>query len=189
MVFASHLSLVVSVGITALIAWRVYSRVRRMVGRQQLSSARPWLTICLLPVLLALLLGSFGHPGTALETVAGVGLGAALGIYGLRLTKFEQTLSGLFYTPNARLGIAISLLFLGRIAYRATQPYFSAVPVSVPPSDFARSPLTLLIFGTLTGYYVTYAVGLLRWRKRARLGNASIEQSVGRAEQGESPQI
>jgi hypothetical protein len=32
--------------------------------------------------------------------------------------------------------------------------------------DFTRSPLTLLIFGVLAGYYMTYAVGLLRWRKR-----------------------
>jgi hypothetical protein len=189
MVFASHLSLVVSAGITVLIAWRVYSRVRRMVGRQQLSSVRPWLTICLFPVLLALLLGSSVHPATALASVAGAGLGAALGIYGLRLTKFEQTPVGLFYIPNARLGIALSLLFLGRVAYRAAQLYFSAVPVSATPSDFARSPLTLLIFGTLTGYYVTFAVGLLRWRRRVRLSNASAEQSGGRAEQGETRQI
>jgi len=189
MVFASHLSLVVSAGITALIAWRVYSRVRRMVGRQQLSSVRTWLTICLFPILLALLLGSSVHPATALASVAGVGLGTALGIYGLQLTKFEQTPVGLFYTPNARLGIALSLLFLGRVAYRTAQLYFSAVPVSAATSDFARSPLTLLIFGTLAGYYVTYAVGLLRWRRHVRLSNASVEQSGCRVEQGETRQI
>ncbi|HUI45063.1 MAG TPA: hypothetical protein VL122_03590 [Nitrospirota bacterium] len=189
MVFASRLSLVVTVGVTALVAWRVYSRVRRMVGRQQLSGVRQWVTICLFPVLLALLLGSFGHPGAALATVAGVGLGAVLGMYGLRLTTFEQTLSGLLYTPNARLGIALSLLFLGRIAYRAAQLYFSAVPVSALPSALARSPLTLLLFGTLAGYYVTYAVGLLRWRRRIRLSKASVEQPGGRAERDENQRI
>jgi hypothetical protein len=167
MVHASHLSLVVSIGVTALIAWRMYSRVRRMVGRQQMSRVRPRITICLFPVLLALLLGSSVHPTTALASVAGVGLGTALGIYGLRLTKFEQTLSGLFYTPNARLGIALSLLFLCRVVYRTAQLYFSEIPVSAATSDFARSPLTLLILGTLAGYYVMYAVGLLRWRRHA----------------------
>jgi hypothetical protein len=30
--------------------------------------------------------------------------------------------------------------------------------------DFARSPLTLGVFGLLAGYYIAYAVGLLRWR-------------------------
>ena len=178
MVFTTHLSLAVSIGLGALVAWRMYSRVRRMVGRQRLSSVRSWITICLLfPVLMALLLGSSGHPGTALAIGAGIGLGAALGIFGLRLTTFEQTLSGLFYIPNARLGIVLSLLFLGRVAYRATQLYFSSVPISAPTSDFARNPLTLLIFGALTGYYVTYAFGLLRWRRRVRSSNASVEQS------------
>ena len=32
------------------------------------------------------------------------------------------------------------------------------------PGDFAASPLTLGIFGLLAGYYVTYAIGLVRWR-------------------------
>jgi hypothetical protein len=86
-------------------------------------------------------------------------------VYGLRLTKFEQTAQGLFYTPNAHLGIALSLLFIGRLIYRAFQIYLSVGNPSL--HDFTRSPLTLAIFGTLAGYYVTYAIGLLRWRYRA----------------------
>jgi hypothetical protein len=37
------------------------------------------------------------------------------------------------------------------------------------------SPLTLMIFATLAGYYVTYAIGLLRWRRRvaAETGSAA----------------
>jgi hypothetical protein len=34
------------------------------------------------------------------------------------------------------------------------------------PDVFARSPLTLAIFGLLAGYYVAYAIGLVRWRSR-----------------------
>lgn len=170
---ASHPSLIVSLGIAALIGWRVYARVRRTIKRQQLSTVRPWITVFLFSVLIALLLlGSFSHPDSALAIVAGVGSGAALGICGIRLTKFEQTPSGLFYTPNVHLGIALSLLFLGRVAYRSIQFYSSAAPGTPPPVDFVRSPLTLLIFGTLAGYYVAYAIGLLRWRRRAQLGNA-----------------
>ncbi len=35
--------------------------------------------------------------------------------------------------------------------------------------QLGNSPLTLAIFGTLAGYYVTYAIGLLRWRARVAL--------------------
>jgi len=139
-----------------------------MVGRQKLSRVRAWVTVGLFPTLVGLLLlGSIAHPASALAIVAGAGLGAGLGIYGIRLTRFEQTPSGVFYTPNAHLGIGLSLLFLGRVAYRFAQHYVSDASVTGPPADFIRSPLTLLIFGTLAGYYVTYAVGLLRWRSRA----------------------
>lgn len=168
MAIASPSSIAVSVGIAALIAWRVYRRVRRSIGRQRLSRVRPWLTVTLLPALVALLLlGSPFHPASAVALAAGISTGAALGFYGLRLTRFESTPSGLFYTPNAHLGIALSLLLLARIAYRVIQVYASDPPVSVPPADFVRSPVTLAIFGTLAGYYVTYAVDLLRWRGRA----------------------
>jgi hypothetical protein len=167
-------SLLVSAGIAALIAWRLYARVRRMVGRQRLSSVRPWITLSLFPVLIALLLlGSMARPESALAIVGGVALGAGLGIYGIRLTKFEQTPAGLFYTPNVHLGVILSLLFLGRVAYRALRMYFWAAPVDTQNAEFLRSPLTLLIFGTLAGYYIAYAFGLLRWRRRVKPGIAA----------------
>lgn len=169
MAFTVQPSLFVSFGITALIIWRMYARIRRVVGRQQLSNVRPWITVCVFPVLIALLLlGSFARPESALALVAGLAVGAGLGIYGLRLTKFEETPAGLFYTPNAHIGIALSLLFLGRVVYRAIRLYLSAVPVTGPPTAIAYSPLTFLLFGTLAGYYVIYAIGLLRWRHRVK---------------------
>lgn len=138
-----------------------------MVGRQRLSSVRPWLTVCLFPMLIALLLvGALAHPPAALGLVAGLAIGVALGLYGLRLTKFEQTPLGLFYTPNAHLGIALSMLFIGRLLYRAAQFYLGVAAAQGGAIAFGRSPLTLIIFGTLAGYYVAYAVGLLRWRRR-----------------------
>jgi len=169
MTVAPHPSLLVSVGAGALILWRMYSRVRRMVGRQQLSRIRPWITVVVFPLLFALLLlSSFAHPDNALSLLAGAGCGVALGVYGLRLTKFEQTAQGLFYTPSAHLGIALSLLLFGRLAYRAVQIYTLEEQASaVGPNDFASSPLTLIIFAMLAGYYVTYAIGLLRWHRGA----------------------
>src|SRR3954468_15749983 len=160
-------TLLLPAGIAALVGWRLYSRVKRMVGRQRLSKVRPWLTLCVFPLLLAfLLVGSSSHSYLSLALAAGVVGGTALGWYGLRLTKFEQTPLGLFYTPNAHLGIALSLLFVARIAYRAAQLYLAPGLTPEGGAAFARSPLTLLIFGTLAGYYISYAIGLLRWRRR-----------------------
>jgi hypothetical protein len=165
-------TLLLPAGIAALVAWRLYSRVKRMVGRQRLSKVRPWVTVSLFPLLVALLLvGSLSHPYAMLALVAGVAAGAALGLYGLRLTKFEQTPLGLFYTPNAYLGTALSLLLIARIGYRAAQLYFTPGAIQEGSTVFARSPLTLLIFGTLAGYYIAYAAGLLRWRRRANLAS------------------
>ena len=169
MVATPHPSLLVSLGVVALIAWRMYSRVRRMVGRQVFSRNRARATVVLFPLLLVLVLFSaLAHPASLLALVAGAGLGVALGSYGLRLTKFEETPLGLFYTPSAHLGIALSLLFIGRVGYRFAQLYLSGAPAS-SHSAFVSSPLTLLIFGTLAGYYVSYALGLLRWAHRASL--------------------
>lgn len=168
-------TLLLPAGIAALVGWRLYSRVKRMVGRQRLSKVRPWLTVSFFPLLVALLLlGSLADPEAALALAGGVAAGVALGFYGLRLTKFEQTPLGLFYTPNAHLGIALSLLLIARIGYRAAQMYFAAGAARDASSAFVRSPLTLLIFGTLAGYYVAYALGLLRWRRRASLGSPMV---------------
>jgi hypothetical protein len=173
-------SLVVPVGIGALVLWRFYSRVRRMVGRQQLSSIRPWVTVCVFPILTVLLASaSIAQPMSPLGTsplprlqsplalAGGVMVGVCLGVYGLRKTRFEKTPQGLFYTPNAHLGVALSALLLGRIIYRLIEVYGASGSTAGPPINSATTPLTLLIFGTLAGYYFTYAVGLLRWQRES----------------------
>ena len=160
-------TLLLPAGVAMLVGWRLYSRFKRLVGRQRFSKVRSWLTLALFPTLLALLLfGSLSQPYALLALLAGVATGAALGLYGLRLTRFEQSPQGLFDPPNAHLGIAVSLVFIARIGYRVAQLYLTSEPLPGGPAAFARSPLTLLIFGTLAGYYVAYAIGLLRWKRR-----------------------
>ena len=157
---------VVPLGVGALILWRFYSRMRRMIGRQQLSNVRPWITVAVFPLLTVLLLVTArANPQSLLGLGAGLIVGIGLGIYGSRVTKFEVTPQGLFYTPSAHVGIGLSLLLAGRILYRFVQ--IAGLPGIAPPTpaaNYATTPLTLLIFGTLAGYYVTYAIGLLRWR-------------------------
>lgn len=150
-----------------LLAWRVYSRFRRMIGRQRLSRVRPWITLTIFPALVALLAyAAQSHVERLGWLVGGLMIGALLAVYGLRLTRFEPTPQGLFYTPNVHLGIVLSLLFVGRIVYRLLEVY--AIDTTAPPStaDFVRSPVTLALFGLLSGYYMAYAAGLVRWRNR-----------------------
>ena len=150
-----------------LLIWRIYSRIRRMVGSQRLSRVRLWITLVIFPTLV-LLLGYAAHENAKLLSwlAGGLAFGSFLAVYGLRQTRFEQTPQGLFYTPHAHLGIALSLLFVGRIVYRLVEVYALNGAASPGTAEFARSPLTLAIFGLLAGYYVIYAVGLVRWRNR-----------------------
>ena len=154
--------------IIALIAWRLYARIRRNIGRQQFRPARPWITLSIFPLLLVLLgFATVTRPLSEGSLWAGVAAGVALGVLGHRLTRFEVTPEGYFYTPSAHLGVALSTLFVCRIAYRFIVTGFPGTG-STPPTGQSLTPLTLVLLGTLAGYYCTYAVGLLRWYGRAR---------------------
>ena len=150
-----------------LILWRTYSRVRRSIGRQTLSKVRPWITIGIFPLLTVLIATGASSRPELLEALAGGVIGGVLlGMYGHRMTKFEVTPQGLYYTPNAHVGIALSVLFVGRVVYRMVQAYYMDPTAPQNASTFTSTPLTLGLFGLLAGYYVSYAIGLVRWRQR-----------------------
>ena len=157
--------------VVALVVWRVYSRIRRVIGRQRLSTVRPWITVVVFPLVAALVLAtSIVHPLTGVALLGGAAVGIGLGVLGTRLTRFEATPAGLFYTPNAHLGIGLSLLLGLRLGYRFVTLQINGGPFDPQAMQLGASPLTMAIFGTLAGYYVTYAIGLLRWRAQvARL--------------------
>ncbi len=147
--------------IVPLVLWRIYVRVRRLVARQRFSKVRSWITLAVFPALvLVLAYVVLGQPDVLAWLAAGLTAGALLGLYGLKRTRFEATPQGLFYTPNARLGIAVSLLFLGKFAYRLFELY--TMPLGATP---VANGSTLAIFGVLAGYYVSYAAGLVRKTK------------------------
>jgi hypothetical protein len=172
--YLSHL--LVTLAIVALIAWRLQARFRRLIGRQRLSPVRPWLTVILFPVLVGFLALGSAHTSLLLNAylTVGVALGVTLGLVGLRMTRFEVASDGLYYTPSAHLGVALSSLVVARVAWRflsrgaggATGLPQGSAPAAPPATTL--TPLTLLLVGTLAGYYFTYAVGLLRWAARAR---------------------
>ena len=95
---------------------------------------------------------------------AGVAAGAALGLLGLVLTRFEATPQGLYYTPNRWLVLALTAVVALRIAYglyRMEQAWATAAH-----SDWlAQQGSVLAVGGLLLGHYLAYAWGL-RWRLR-----------------------
>lgn len=183
--WAPNSSTITLIVLIPLIVWRVRARFRRAIGRQRLSKIRPWITLAIFPTLIILFaFAAHSHPERLWWLVGGLTAGVPLGVFGLKKTVFEPTKKGLFYTPHAHLGIALSLLFVARIVYRFVEVYALEPEIPHGMDDFARSSLTLAVFGLLAGYYITYAIGLVRWRSRVirakRLREAQQkEQSQG----------
>jgi len=153
-------------GFAVLFAFLIYRRFRRLFGRQPVQPARLKFRVVFLLVIGALLVlrGGLGAQ-SALAVAAGLGGGIALGLLGVRLTTFETTPQGRFYTPHGGIGLLLSALLLGRLAYRfvVVWPLMHGAHVAGenPMASFQRSPLTLAIFALLIGYYVTYCIGIL----------------------------
>jgi hypothetical protein len=156
-----------------LIAWRMVSRFKRMTQRQRLTRVRPWVTVTLFPLLLYLLaMTAFvppapPQPGKLLWLALGVVAGGALAIYGLKRTRFDDTGEGVFYTPDAKLGFALSALFIARIIYRIGQLGVHGTNAA-EGLQFALSPYTLGPVGLFSGYFIVYATGLLWHLHKAR---------------------
>jgi uncharacterized membrane protein len=154
---------VIALALAPLVLWRLYSRIRRLTTRQRSRTWRHRTTLVFFPLLLVLMgLASIGAPVALAALAAGIALGVPVGMLALKKSTFEKSGDEFYFTPHALIGFGVAMLFIGRMAYRAYEFYLQG---SFVQHDFVRSPLTLLVFGILSGYYMTYAAGLLRWRK------------------------
>jgi hypothetical protein len=75
------------------------------------------------------------------------------------------------YVPNPYVGALVTVLLLGRLAWRYAMllPQLQDPTGVTPPvhgPDIGQSPLTLAIFGVFVGYYICYFVGLLIHHQR-----------------------
>ena len=145
--------------IIPFIAWRVYMRARRNIGRQPYKPMHLQASIAIFTTVLVVFayLG-LRHPMTLVALAGGLAGSCALAWWGVRLTKFERTPQGAFYTPNTALGLGVSALFIGRILYRMVA--LSGTNAVAAPQPF-QSPLTYFLFGLSAGYYIVYAIGVL----------------------------
>ncbi len=159
----------------ALIVWR---RVSRTFGRQPIRRKRMIARIGMFVVIGGLLsLSGLHHMALAEGLFGGVLIGGAIGLVGLRLTRFEtDPVKGDCYVPNPWIGALLTVLLLGRLAWRLLvvlpqMQQASAVAMQgsgapMPPTGYTSSPLTMLVIGLLVGYYIVYFSGLLIHHRR-----------------------
>lgn len=170
-----NLNLIAPIGIAALIGLRLYLRLRRSFGRQRVRTRRMTTRIVIFSILgIALVvLASYGGIWTLGSVLAGGACGTLLGYLGLRHTRFESGPEGSFYTPHTYLGLAVTVLFLARLAYDfLLLPHgVNGAPLisighgasgKMPP----ESPLTFALSGAFIAYYVSYYLGVLRESRR-----------------------
>jgi hypothetical protein len=158
--------------VTAIVAFGIYRRVRRNIGRQTLTAGRQYARMAIFTVI-CLLAAASGHalqPVGLAYIISGLIVGAAVGWFALRHTEFEATPEGYFYTPHLYIGIGVTALFIGRILYRVTVLYSmtSSMGTGKPAPAPDNNPLTLGILFLTAGYYIVYCTGLLRWLRTAQ---------------------
>jgi hypothetical protein len=152
-----HFATILIIGI---FAWSIYRRVRRNIGRQPLHPGRAKRSIVIFSFVSSVIVyTSLQNANLLLGFGGGIALGALLGFAGLKLTRFETTDAGHFYTPNTHIGVALSVLFVGRVAYKLIAAG-DAAPAQNPATPF-QSPLTLFILGLTVGYCLVYQTGIL----------------------------
>lgn len=150
--------------IVPFIGWRIYTRVRRNVGRQPFHERRWKSTVIVFSVLSALLgLAALGSLPALGGLAGGLALGATLAVVAFKLTSWESTPEGNFYTPNIVIGLGVTLVFVGRIAYRIIVVFGMTPAERAAAGGIAayQNPLTLLTFGITAGFYITYNASLL----------------------------
>lgn len=157
-----------------ILAWIVWRRVSRQFGRQPIRRKRMVFRIVVFVFVGGLLALSGFHRIALAEGLAGGALiGGAIGLLGLRLTRFEtDPVKGDCYVPNPWIGALLTALLLGRLAWRLLvawpqmQQQAALPPGAMPSMGYAASPLTMLMIGLLVGYYIVYFSGLLIHHRR-----------------------
>jgi hypothetical protein len=163
--------------VIALMPVILIQRYRMGIARRL---ARPWL-VTLNLVLMAISACCF-LAGAAITAAwvphafgggaAGIALGAALGVLGVFLTRWEPTPATLHYTPNRWLVLVVTFIVSVRVAYGLWRSW------TVAEAGFHGThvvlafgiPQSLAAGGAVIGYYIAYGWGVRRriqqWQKR-----------------------
>jgi hypothetical protein len=150
-----------------VLVWRIYNRVRSQMTRQRSIVSRHYTGLLAFFAMVAVPASELTDPLMLAALAGGLVGGLALGWYGLRVTRFEDTPEGYFFTPNARLGTLVAMALVARVLYLGVLIYANKGS-NAPTPKFTDSPLTMLTVGLTAGYFWMYSAGLLRWRMKLR---------------------
>jgi ABC-type amino acid transport system permease subunit len=149
-----------------LAVWRIYSRLKKMMVRTKSELWRHHAMASVMSVVLLVMLGLLIGKWIALGAlVAGAVVGVLLGYRNLRLTRLENKPDGFFYTPDRRIPLLVTMLFVSRLIYRLFEAYLHMHDGLPLDPDFLGNPVTAVLVGLLAGYYATYSLLLVRWHK------------------------
>ena len=111
-------------------------------------------------------------PNAFTGAVAGVALGAGLGLAGLVLTRWEPRTATLHYTPNRWLVLVVTSVVSVRVLYGLWRSWTVASASAYGTSAVLAFgiPESLAAGGMVIGYYLAYGLGvrrrLRRWQSR-----------------------
>lgn len=143
---------------TAGIGWLYYRRIRRSFGRQPWQPKRTVARLVLVSlVALALISAAIFLPHVGPGIGIGAAAGTVLGVFALKHTHAQMIDGQRYYTPNPWIGGGLTLLLLGRLAWRWGQGTFAGGSGQIAQA----SPLTMGIAATLISYSLVNGIGLL----------------------------
>jgi hypothetical protein len=147
-----------------LLVWRIYSRVNKLMLRQQSIMARHWTgMLVFLAMILVTLSEVIGRDVMLMGSwAAGTAFGIGWALFAFRRFRLEITPEGYFFTPFKPLGLLIAMLFAARVLYLLLEVYMNQG--SMPLQRLSDSPLTVLAITLMAGYFGTISAGLVRWR-------------------------
>ncbi|GGX92532.1 hypothetical protein GJV26_10490 [Massilia dura] len=152
-----------------LLIWRVYLRLRQFFVRQESLMWKHWTGAVLFPVMLLAAAASLLTGGPALAAlVGGTVAGGWLAFFALKKTRFETVGRRYYFTPYARFGILVCMLFAARVLQIGVELYMnrqSDFPQPITREMLVAHPLSCAAFGLLAGYLATFSIGMLRWRR------------------------
>ncbi|KRF13550.1 CcdC protein domain-containing protein [Paenibacillus sp. Soil787] len=160
------------------ILYRIFLRVRRNIGWQQLNPGKMQVLTAIFFIvgLIFLIEGAF-HPISLISDIAGILIGLILAYFGAVMTRFEQRDGRWYFRPNTWMGSLVTAIFFGRLIYRLYEMYtlgnlggsqggLTLTDRLATMGYNAESPWTSGLLLVMFAYYILYYIILLRKQKR-----------------------
>lgn len=167
------LPVVIVLALVALVPISIVQRYRLGTSRQR---ARGWLaavnlaglSLSTVMFLVGAAVTTYWVPRALSYSAAGLAAGAALGVIGLLLTRWEPGLAALYYTPNRLLVLAITLVVTARIFYGFWRGVHSWRAGLEGSSWFGAAGVagSMAAGAVVLGYYLIYWIGVRRRLRR-----------------------